>query len=376
MADQSADIIVIGAGMAGASAACLLAETGSVILLEQESQPGFHSTGRSAAFYTQNYGNSVIRALTRASYDFFVNPPDGFAETPLLSARGALFIAREDQLPQLRSAFAADGAQVPTMRIVQGAELLAINPALRPDYVAAAIYEPDATDIDVNALHRGYLREFARQGGALVTDAQVQAMARESGTWRVSTAAGEFVAPIVINAAGAWCDVVAQLAGAQPVGIQPKRRTIATFAAPEKLGNAVLPLTIDIDEEFYFKSDAGVIMASPADETLVPPCDVQPEELDVAIAIDRVEKAADFQVRRIQNKWAGLRNFVADKSPVVGFDDQADGFFWLAGQGGYGIQTAPAMARLARSLVSDGVVPGDLADLGVAQHHLSPARIR
>jgi D-arginine dehydrogenase len=229
-------------------------------------------------------------------------------------------------------------------------------------------------DIDVNALHQGYLRGLKARGGELRTDAAVHELSRKDGSWIAKTKAGEFRGAVIVDAAGAWGDEVAALAGARPVGITPKRRTAILFQPPAGIDSRDWHSVIDADEQFYFRPDAGRIMASPADETPSPPCDAQPEELDIAILIDRLEQAADLPVRRIENRWAGLRTFAKDKTPVVGFDSKVENFFWLVGQGGYGIQTAPGISRLVGALVQGKGVPADLADLGVTQQALSPAR--
>jgi D-arginine dehydrogenase len=225
-------------------------------------------------------------------------------------------------------------------------------------------------------VHRGYLRGMTARGGRIVTNAEVTGLSRDGSGWRVATRAGDFAAPVVVNAAGAWCDEVAALAGVAPIGLVPKRRTAITFDPPQGQAIHGWPSMIDVDESFYFKPDAGRILASPADETPMPPCDVQPDELDVAILVDRLEQATTLQVKRIASKWAGLRSFVADKTLVAGFDAQAEGFFWLAGQGGYGIQTSPTMARVAAGLVAGKGLPPDLVDLGVSEATLAPDRCR
>ena len=373
---ERCDVLIIGAGIAGASAAYELAHSGRVIVLERESQPGYHTTGRSAAVYTQNYGNREIRALTLASGSFFDTPPDGFVEHPILSPRGALFVARKDQLTTLEDSFREGHALVPSIRRVDADEAVEISGSLDRNYVAAAIFEPDARDIDVHALHGGYLKGLRRRGGLVVTDAEVIALLSEDGVWVVKTRAGDYSAPIVVNAAGAWCDTIAELAGVRPIGLVPKRRTVFTFDPSQELDISAWPLTIDVDETFYFKPDAGKILASPADETPSPPCDAQPEEMDVALAIERIHAATTLDVRLITHKWAGLRSFVSDKTPVVGMDNEAKGFFWLAGQGGYGIQTSPAMGRAAAALINTGALPNDLVEAGVNPTMLAPNRLR
>jgi D-arginine dehydrogenase len=228
---------------------------------------------------------------------------------------------------------------------------MALCPILKPEHVEAALFEPDASDVDVHSLHDGYLRLLKMRGGVLVTDADVQALERRAGTWRARTPAGVFSAPILVNAAGAWADVIAAKAGVRQQAISPRRRTALLIELPPELDPESWPLTVDIDETIYFRPDAGLLMLSPADETPVEPCDVQPEEIDVAIAIDRFERMTSIKVARLRKKWAGLRSFGPDRSPIIGYDPGADGFFWLAGQGGYGIQSAPAAAQLAADLV-------------------------
>ena len=370
------DIIVIGAGIAGTSAAYELAKKCRVIVLERESQPGYHTTGRSAAIYSQNYGNRAIRALTLASYSFFKNYPQEFTEHPILSPRGAMFVARPDQLAALDNTFAQAHSLVPSIRRIDADEAIRINPVINPAFVAGAIFEPNASDIDVHALHSGYLKGLRERGGSVVNNAEVSVITRTGEHWNIETPAGNFAAPIVVNAAGAWCDTIAEMAGVRPVGLVPKRRTVFTFDPPPGLDISSWPLTIDIDETFYFKPDAGKILASPADETPSPPCDAQPEEIDVAIAIDRLQTKTSLQVRTITNKWAGLRSFVADKTPVIGMDDEAEGFFWLAGQGGYGIQSAPATGSAVAALILDGALPDSLIKMGLREADLSPQRIR
>lgn len=378
---EQVDVLVIGGGMAGASAAYELAATRKVVVLEREAQPGYHTTGRSAALYTQTYGPPPVRALTVASWDFYTHPPAGFTDTPLLTPRGVLLVGRSDQEADLEQALEEGRRFTPTLRRLDGPAAVEHAPVLRADYVAGAVDEPDAMDIDVHALLHGYLRGLKARGGRLVTGAEVTGLTRTGGLWQAETTAGTFAAPVLINAAGAWCDVVARMAGVTPIGLVPKRRT-AVLVDPVTDSPAVSqgvngwPMVIDVTDTFYAKPDAGRVMLSPADETPMEPCDVQPDELDIAIAVDRVEKATRLTVRRVAHAWAGLRSFVADKVPVAGFDPQAEGFFWLAGQGGYGIQTAPAMGRSVASLVTAGTLPADVAALGVTPQDLSPARLR
>jgi D-arginine dehydrogenase len=368
--------IVIGAGIAGASAAHELAKFAPVIILERESQPGYHTTGRSAAVFSEIYGNATIRAVTIGSRSFFASPPNSFADHPLWAPRQTLMVARGDQMEGLRRAYEKWTRLVPSVQLLEGDSARNVAPMLKPDYVAGAVVDAGASDLDVNEIHRGFLRGAARAGAKLVCNAEVTALSREGSSWRVQTKDGEFSGGVIVNASGAWGDEIGVLAGARPVGLVPKRRTAVLFDPTPPTDVRVWPIIIDADEQFYFKPDAGRLLGSPADETASPPCDAQPEEIDVAVAIDRIEQAANFRVQRVLRKWAGLRTFVADKSPVVGFDPDLSGFFWLVAQGGYGIQTAPALARIAAALACDAEIPEDLKQMGVAAENLSPARLR
>jgi len=376
MSAQSFDILMIGAGIAGASVAADLARTHRVAIVEREEHPGYHSTGRSAALFSEIYGNGVVRALSRASRDFFYNPPDGFAAHPLVKPRGSLYVARHEQLTHLEE-FARNSDLAGAIRRLSQDEALRACPVLRPDYVAAALYEADAADVDVNELHHGYLRQFKAEGGTLFVNADVQSLTHRAGIWTVKTRDGEFSAPVVVNASGAWADTVADKAGTTPLKIKPRRRTALLAELPAGIAADSWPMVIDIDESFYLKPDAGLLLISPADETLVPPCDVQPEEFDVAVAVDRVEQATTLSITRIRRRWAGLRSFAPDRSPVIGFDGSLPGFFWLAGQGGYGIQTAPAASRLAASLLrgetTDEFEPAIIAQLSPNRFTSEPA---
>lgn len=371
--DTSYDIAVIGAGIAGASIAAELAPKASVLLLEMESQPGYHTTGRSAAAFIDTYGPAPVRALTRASELFYFNPPAGFTEHQLLTPRGILMVAREDQLALLEAEI-IELSDAPDLRQVNAAEIEAAMPLLRKGYAKAGLVNNDVSDIDVHALHQGYLKMLRGSGGAIKLGTEVTALERKNGLWHIVTRDAVFTASRIVNAAGAWADDIGALAGASPIGLVPKRRTAMMIAAPAGMNPDPWPMVIDIAEEFYLKPDAGRLLISPADETPAPAGDVQPEELDIAICIDRIETAFDLSVRRIENKWAGLRSFVADKSPVCGFDDKAPDFFWLAGQGGYGIQSAPALAKLAASLVLGRDVPSYILDEGLKLSDIAPGR--
>jgi D-arginine dehydrogenase len=372
---MSADFLIVGGGIAGASAGYFLAERGQVTVLEREDSLGYHSTGRSAALYTETYGNAPIRALTVCSGPFFRNPPPGFSEHPLLSPRGVLIAAPPASEAKFQAALVEAQRYAPAVRSISPSEALKFCPVLRPEWFRFAFHEPDAMDMDVHAIHQGFLRGLRARGGTVVTGAEVRAIARRGSEWTVSTAAGEFAAPIVINAAGAWADEVARLAGVRPVGLVPKRRTAFIIDLPAGIEAAPWPIVSDVDESLYFKPEAGRMLVSPADETPVPPCDVQPEEMDIAEAAHRLETRTRLTVTRVVRKWAGLRSFVRDKTPVVGHAPEAPGFVWLAGQGGYGIQTSPSMGRVAAALATGSDLPADLVARGLAATDLLPDRL-
>jgi D-arginine dehydrogenase len=370
---EHCDVLVIGAGIAGACLAASLPAGLAVVLLEQEDQPGYHATGRSAALFSEAYGPGPVRALTRASRDFFFDPPEDFGPHPLVTPRGVLYVATEAQLPALQALAAKPGIAEAT-QLVDSFRAEMLSPLLAQDYAAGGLHEAGARDIDVHALHTGFLRRVKAAGGRLFTGARVAALERRAGLWQATTVQGVFAAPVVVNAAGAWADQIAALAGLAPRGLQPHRRTAMIVAAPDLEGLADSAMVIDVDEQFYWKPDAGRLLLSLADETPMDPCDVQPDEMDIAIAVDRIEQATTLRVRRIERSWAGLRTFVADRTPVIGYDAAAEGFFWLAGQGGYGIQSAPAAGRLAAALLTGADIPLDLTVQGVAPADFSPAR--
>ncbi len=367
------DVAVIGAGIAGASIAAVLARDCRVVLIERESQPGYHTTGRSAALFAPTYGPAPIRALTRASAEFYLNPPDGFNQNPLLSKRGVLMVAAPNQIQMLDTLINEVSQSTPVDRL-DFAALARMAPLLKPDQIAAGMFDQQAMDIDVHALHLGYLRELRARGGSILLDSGVENLNRHNDCWNISTSNGKIQTPLVVNAAGAWADELAVMAGVQSVGLVPKRRTVLIVPVPPEIEADSWPLIVNVEEDYYLKPDAGRFLISPGDETPSPACDAQPEELDIAICVDRIETVFDFKISRIENKWAGLRSFVADKCPVAGFDENVEGFFWLAGQGGYGIQSAPALSRLAAAMVLGKPVPDDIVDQGLDVEDLSPMR--
>jgi len=372
---RTADCIVIGAGIAGAAAGFFLAPHLKVLLVEQESQPGFHSTGRSAALFMESYGTPQVRALTLASRAFFESPPESFTDHPVLGARGALMVATHGQEAPLHEQWAVLQPISSRGALLDAAEACELTPVLRRERVIGAVYEPDASDMDVHAIHQGFLRGMRRAGGALLADAPVSSLRREGGVWQVQAGAHALEAPLVVNAAGAWADVVGTLAGARPIGLEPRRRSAFTFAPPEGVASGGWPATAGAGDDWYFKPDAGMLLGSPANADPVPPHDVQPEELDIATAIERIERMTTLTIRRPTRIWAGLRSFVADGDLVGGADPELPGFFWSAAQGGYGIQTSPAMGQCVAAAVRGLPIPAPISAWGLTSAMLSPSRL-
>jgi D-arginine dehydrogenase len=371
------DFAIVGAGIAGVSAAYALAPQAKVVVLEREHVAAYHTTGRSAALHSETYGSPEIRAITVASGRFYRQPPPGFADHPLLTPRGALIAGLASEQAATQKAAKEYAALVPSVRWLDPVEARRRQPLLKPEACAGGAIFEEAEDMDVAAIHGGFLKGARAAGGVLRLDSEVAALDRSAGRWTIWLTDGETVAAAnLINASGAWADVVAGLAGAKPVGLVPKRRTAFTFDAPAGLALAEMPMVIDFGETWYVKPEVGQFLGSPADETPSPPADAQPEEIDIAVAVDRIQTATTLQIHRIKNKWAGLRSFVADKNLVIGYDGAVEGFFWLAGQGGYGIQTAAAAGRLAAALAMAKALPGDIAELGVGEATLSPRRLR
>ncbi len=375
-ADSTVDFLIVGAGIAAASAGYWLAQHGKVLLLERESQPGMHSTGRSAALFMESYGTPQVRALTMASRAFLDAPPDGFAETPILGPRGAIMVAAEEQASLLEAVWPAFQAVSPHARRLDGKQACAMVPVLRPERIVGGLYEPDASDIDVHALHQGFLKGLRRRGGRVVCDAEVTRAERLGSVWSVEAGGQRYQAPLLLDAAGAWADVVGRLAGARPIGLVPKRRSAFIFAPPPDLDVARWPACAGIDESWYVKPDAGQLLGSPANADPVEPQDVQPEELDIALGIHQIESMTTLRIVRPTRTWAGLRSFVADGDLVGGFDPELPGFFWVAAQGGYGIQTSAAMGEACAALAVGQGIPPRIASYGLTEAMLSPARLR
>lgn len=370
------DFLIVGAGIAGASVAYFLAPHGRVTLLERESQPGYHSTGRSAALFMASYGVPQVRALSLASLPFYSNPPDGFSDYPLISPRGAMMVASRGQLAALDEHWQVLKPLSPHARRLSAQEALALVPVLRDDVVVAATYEPDASDMDVHAIHQGFLKGMRRQGGTLACGAEVVSLKHDGNVWHVHAADGRhWAARTVINAAGAWADELGRLAGAQPIGLQPCRRSAFVFAPPEGLSVEHWPMTYSAGEDWYIKPDAGMLLGSPANADPVPPHDVQPKELDIAMAMHAIGEMTTLSMRRPQRTWAGLRSFVADGGLVGGMDGHAPAFLWVAAQGGYGIQTAPAMGEACAALARGLPLPEHIAAHGLTVEMLGPQRL-
>lgn len=358
----SFDIIVIGAGIAGASAAAHLAEANRVLLLEMEERPGYHTTGRSAAAYEPNYGPAPIRALTRAAFGHF--DKGGF-----ITPRESLFVMPEGQEQDFDKLMALQQG----MEEISPALARAKFPLMREDYAKRVLCDPGTADIDVDLLHQSYLRLFKERGGALLCANPVTGLQTATG-WTVETPGHTFSTRIIVNAAGAWGDHVATIAGVRPVGLQPKRRSIAVVPVSSAIAVMKLPFICDAGETWYCKPQGGKFLVSPADATPVEPHDAFADDMALAEGIDRFQQAVDVEVTRVDHSWGGLRTFAPDGNPVVGYDPEREGFFWLVGQGGYGIQTSPALSRLAAALVMHKAPPTDVLDQGLKVKDLSPGR--
>ncbi|WP_374384725.1 NAD(P)/FAD-dependent oxidoreductase [Dongia sp.] len=373
---NSSDFLVIGAGVSGAAVGAELAEIGSVTLLEMEERPGYHSSGRSAALYTPNYGPAVVRAIIGASAEFYRQPMEGFTDHALLTPRQAMSFVPAGSEAKIDEFIAAATPATPLQEISVD-QACKLAPLLKREAVARAVLDPHVMDMDAGAIHQGFLKLFKHRGGRTFTDRRVTALERTAGRWHAESSSGErFDARIVINAGGAWADEIGQLAGLKPINLTPMRRTAIIIAGDPTLAPPSLPAVDDGATEAYVKPDAGRLMASLGDATPSAPCDAQPEDLDMAMIVDWLERNTHLTVRRIEHSWAGLRSFVPDHCPVVGFDRDAEGFFWLAGQGGYGIMLSAALGRLSRGLIADGSMPPDLIARGVDLAALAPERCR
>ena len=373
--ESRADVIVIGGGIAGVSVAYELSAVARVSLLEMESTLAFHTTGRSAATFLETYGGAQIRALTTASRAFFEAPPKPFDPT-LVAPRPLLQFALAGRGERIDRMYESVRALVSDAELLNGPRCREVFPLLKPDVAERGIYEPRAMALDVAAIHQGYVRGARANGTEIFRNAAVRRLERRTDRWTVTTSNGRVHrAPIVVDAAGAWADVVATLAGVAPVGLTPLRRTIFMVDSPRGITSKGLPNCSEVDESFYLNPEGAQFLCSPADETPCPPSDARPDEVEIARAIESINAATELAVRSVSSSWAGLRTFAPDRNFVVGEDPAASGFFWFAGQGGYGIQTAPAAARLGAALILGRSVPSDLIDRGLDVAQLAPGRI-
>ena len=373
---DTVDACIIGGGMAGASVAFHLAPHARVTLLERESHVGYHSTGRSAALYSPNYCSSLVQRLTLAGQPFLTSPPPGFTTAPLLRERGYLMIGRIAQLAargQYEEEARAVGLDTRRLTIQEACELV---PVLRPEAIDWALLDPNAWDLDVDSLLQGFLRGARAHGASVLTSREAVTLARDGDAWRVGGSGFEMRAGIVVNAAGAWADEVAGRAGVAPLGLVPHRRTAFIFEVPENVAVAHWPMVADAEEQYYFKPDAGRLLGSLAEETPSPPGDALPEDLDVAIAVDRIEQVIDFPVRRVLRSWTGLRVFGPDRDPVSGFEPGVPRFYWQAGLGGVGIQTAAGLGAFAAAMILGCAPTTALSEHRVEAAQLAPTRLR
>ena len=368
--DHSVDFIVIGAGIAGASVAAQLSAKASVALLEMEERPGYHTTGRSAAAYEPNFSPRPFFALSRAGLSFYKNPPTDFSERPILTKRGSLLIEAKGQ-EEASQHFITPGAK---LREVSVDEMIALIPILRRDYANRGFYDDNTGDLDVDLLHRGYLKWFKQRGGKLHCNAAALEIKKVDAQWRVTTPLGTFQADTVIDAAGAWGDKVAMLAGVAPVGLQPKRRSIGVIPITGHEGFMDWPFMMDCEESWYAKPQSGKLIVSSADQTPVEPHDAYADDEAIALGVDRLMQATTLEVTRLDHSWGGLRSFAPDKFPVCGYDAKAKGFFWLVGQGGNGIQSSWGLSRLAAALAMREAVPEDLMLQGLVLDEVLPER--
>ena len=371
------DIAIIGGGIAGASVAHALAGNRSIVLLEMEDALGFHSTGRSAAEFTQRFHSNVVGRLTAASAEFMFTPPTGFSDINLLRPRGNLVIADTEKKERLKQVFEFERANTPEracpIEAISVAQAIEKMPFLDEAWLAAAFYDPDCWDIKVENLLQGYIKSAKKNGANVVLGGAVLDARREGNHWVIETGKDTVRAKIVVNATGAWADSVAGMFGLDALGLIPHRRTIITVKVPN-YDVSHMPEVNEIDEMFYFKPDAGQLLISPADETPVDPHDAWPEELDIAYAANYLTECTTLDVQHVAHSWAGLRTLSKDRLPVIGLSSQVDGFFWLAGLGGYGIQTSPAVGQIAAALLTGVPIPDAITQTGLADNLFSPAR--
>ena len=370
-------VVVIGAGIAGLSAAAAIAEHTDVTVVETEGIPAYHATGRSAALYIPTYGPPTIRRLTRASLDWLASRGHGIADVDLISPRLVMFAADGDHVDHLHATAAGMGSAGGTLHLLTASETREICPALRPDWVEAGGVDRDAFDMDVAAIVSAFRRRLAQLGGRIDLDRRVTGLTRATGGWTISTTAGSIGCDIVVNAAGAWVDDVARLAGIRPLGFAPKRRSIGIGRIdPDRAGLVGPAFVAHAADQWYFGAEPGGVLFSPADETPSEPCDARPEEVDLARALDGIDQATTLSLRSVASSWAGLRTFSPDGSIVIGAEPAEPTFVWCGGQGGYGIHTCEAAARVTAAAVAGDALPTDLVAAGLTSDALGPTRLR
>lgn len=366
------DYLIVGGGISGAAVGYELAQHGKVIIVEAETHAGYHSTGRSAALYTPHYGPDLVRSICQLGRAFLTQPPAGFAEHALLSPRGMMnvfpFGAEQAMTVQLE-----DGGE--HLIELSAEQALHMAPFLRLDRVSGATYEEGVLDLDVSSLHQGFLRGFKQCGGTLQTNTRVESITKLSSGWEVAANNASLQARVIVNAAGAWADEIGAMANASLIGLQPKRRTAMLIDVPIGMDDRLIPATDFYGVENYIKPQGAQLMVSPGDETPVAPQDIQIDDMDIAVLVDWLERETTIDVSRVEHSWAGLRNFVADGMPVVGFDEQVEDFFWLAAQGGYGIMMAAPLAEASASLITKSRLPAEFVDAGIDKHQLSGQRL-
>ncbi len=366
------DFLVVGAGIAGASIAARLGETHSVLLVDMEERAGYHTTSRSAASYEPNYGPVPMLVLTRASHDFFMQPPRGFTDSPLFTPRGSLFLEAEGQADNTEYLLSKSSGLI-ELSIAKTCDLF---PVLRPDYAKRCFLDGQTGDLDVDLLHRGFLRMLKERGGTVLLSSSLLSVERREGRWKVRCGSTDIAATVIVNAAGAWGDAVAKLCGAVPVGLIPKRRSIGVIPMPDGLAFAHWPMVTDMGETWYAKPQSGKLIVSSADATPVEPHDAYADDMAIAEGIDRMMAATTIEVERLDHSWGGLRTFASDGNPIVGFDPHTDGFFWLVGQGGYGIQSSPGLSAMAADMARGQPISETIIEMGLSRADIAPERFK
>lgn len=371
---MTSDFIVVGAGIAGVSAAYELSALGKVTVLEQERVPGYHTTGRSAAISSLNFISPTTQALTIVSREFLSNPPECFGTHPLTTLRQSLWVTQPHQADAHNAMRLEALERKYRVRELTADQVVSLCPVLRRDKVAMGLLEEDTLDLDVHGMMQGYIRGLRARGGIIEANTEVERIEWDGSLWLVRSGERVFSAPVLINAAGAWGDTIALKAGVKPLNIRPLRRTVFTFEAPEGAAPNSWPFVYDTAEQFYFKLENGIILASAFDEIESPPCDAWPDDYDIAAAIDRILSVTTLDIRSLKNRWAGLRTFAPDRELVIGLTNDHPGFYWLTGHGGIGLMTAPAVAQALAGIIASGALPKQLADLNLTEVALAASR--